>query len=468
MVLTSSRPTRAVSLFVAVFVLQFLVAVDMSLVNIALPAMADDLGFTATGLQWVVNAYLLCFAGFMLLGGRLGDWFGRRRVIVVGLIVFAAASVVGGLAAAPWVLVAARAVQGVAAALLAPAALALVTTISDDARRKKAMGLWAAAGAAGGAVGVVASGLLTQWWDWRAVMFVNVPIIVVGLVATWRGVAGHDEHDRSRLDVLGGVLITASVTALVFAVTSTDIHGWTSARTLIALAAAAVLCAWFVRTERRAPHPLMPPRLLATRSILGANVFGFMLAAGQLAAFYFCSLYVQTVWDVEPAIAGVLFLPFCGFVVVGIAVSGKLVARFGPRNTIAGLGVLGALGLAVFARMPADFDFWLGILLPSAITATGIGGSMVLLGVAGTAGVDARDAGAASGVLNSSRQLGGTFGLAVLVTIAAHATLPRDGYQLGLAVGAVFLLVGSVAAWLILPRSTEDADVAEAVTTAGI
>lgn len=446
-------PERHGLLVGTIFLLQFLVALDMSLVNIALPAIREDLGFSPTGLQWVVNAYLLCLAGFMLVGGRLGDLWGRRVVVIGGLIVFAGASIAGGFASSAGVLVAARTVQGLAAALLAPAALALASTITDTARRNRAIGVWGAAGAAGGAVGVVASGLLTQWWDWRAVLFVNVPIVAVALLTAFLGIPGTTRvHGRSP-DIAGAVAVTGGIATLVWAVTSTGEHGWVSAQVIGGTLSAAVLLAVFAALERRSDHPMMPIRVLATRSIVGANVFGFMLTAGQLAAFYFCSLYVQTVWHVEPDVAGLLFLPFCVFIVLGIIAAGRLAKKIGARATIAAFGLLGALGLAAFSRMPAEFDFWLGILVPSLLTAVGIGGSMMLVGMAGTSGVAPADAGVASGVLNSSRQLGGTIGLAVLVTVAAHHDGLRAGYQAGLLVGAVLLAVGSVAAWLILPRS---------------
>lgn len=447
----TTTPTHHRALVATVFTLQFLVALDMSLVNIALPAMRADLGFTASGLQWVVNAYLLTFAGFMLLGGRLGDLWGRRTVILTGLTVFAAASMIGGFATNPTILVAARAIQGVAAALLAPASLALASS-ADPAVRKTAMAFWGGAGAAGGAVGVVLSGLLTDWWSWRAVLFVNVPIVVIALLAALRGVDAGHRRSVGRLDVPGAVLVTAGVASLVFAVAAAGDHGWSSARALIGFAAAAVLLTGFAVVERTAGHPLMPPRLLMTRSIMGANIFGFMLAAGQLAAFYFASLYVQTVWDVDSDVAGLLFLPFCAGVVLGIVLSGKLSPKIGARNSIGVLGLLGAAGLGLFAVMPGEFDFWRGILAPSLVAAIGIGGSMVLVGAVGTSGVRPAEVGVASGVLNSSRQLGGTIGLAVLVTIAASRSVPADGYHLGFAVGAVFLLVGSVIAWAVLPR----------------
>ena len=450
------RPAdRTGALIVVIFALQFLVALDMSLVNIALPSIRADLGFSASGLQWVVTAYLLTFAGLLLLGGRLGDHWGRRITILGGLVVFALASLAGGLATSPGTLIAARAIQGCAAALLAPASLALVSTIGNTQARTKAMGLWGAAGAAGGAAGVVLSGVLTDWLGWRAVLFVNIPIVAIAMAAALGGVPASRHATRGSLDVAGAFTVTLGVAAIVYGVTAATDHGWTSAQTVIGIVAGLALLVVFIVIERRVEHPLMPLEILRTRRVLGANIFGFMLAAGQLAAFYFCSLYVQTVWDVDPDIAGVLFLPFCFFVVVGIIVANKLRPRIGARNAIVVLGLFGAIGLGVFALMPADFDFFLGILLPSCLAAIGIGGSLVLVGAVSTEGVEPAHAGAVSGVVNSARQLGGTIGLAVLVTIAAQFTSARDGYHAGFAVGAVLLVVGSLAAWLILPRGRQ-------------
>ncbi|GED99343.1 MFS transporter [Gordonia crocea] len=447
-----SAPRRLGLLIATVFGLQFLVGLDTSLVNIALSDIKVDLAFSDAGLQWIVTAYLLCFAGFLLVGGRLGDIWGRRRTVVSGLAVFALASAVGGLAQSPGVLVGARAVQGIAGALLAPAALALVATITDARARRTAMAVWGGASAAGGAVGVVASGLLTEAFGWQAVMFANLPIVGLVLAGALACVP-RGEQAAAQMDLLGGVLVTAGLGALVYAVTATGEHGWSSSRAVVGFLIAIVLLVGFVTVERASDHPMMPIRVLATRSIVGANVFGFMLAAGQLAAFYFCSLYLQQVWDLTPRAAGVLFLPFCLFVVVGIALATKLATRFGARPVIVGFGLIGAAGLAMFARLPGTYDFWLGMFAPSVVTAIGIGGSMMLIGVAGTAGVPAADAGIASGVLNSSRQLGGTIGLAALVTLAAQYPVAADGFRAGLAIAAGLLVVASLAAGAILPRS---------------
>ncbi|MGW0036312.1 MFS transporter [Gordonia sp. NPDC003376] len=458
---TGSRPVHYRSLFATIFTLQFLVALDMSLVNIALPEIRTELGFSASGLQWVVNGYLLTFAGFMLLGGRLGDLWGRRVVVLAGLAIFGVASTVGGLATGPGLLVAARAVQGVAGALLAPAALALASTVDDAAKRKAAMALWGGAGAGGGAVGVVLSGVLTEWFSWRAVLFVNVPIVVAALIAAAWGVPSGRRRAVGHLDVPGAFLVTTAVGALVYAVTTGGDHGWDQTATIVAVIVAVLGVIAFALVERSTAHPLMPLRILTARSVLGANIFGFMLAAGQLAAFFFASLYVQTVWDVESDVAGLLFLPFCVGVVIGIALSGRLAATIGARNGIGVLGLVGAVGMVLFARMPGEFDFW-ALLVSSLVASIGIGGSMVLIGTVGTAGAAPTEAGLVSGILNSSRQLGGTIGLAVLVTIATHQAMPIDGYRIGFAFGAVFLAVGAVAAWAILPGRVADAKVVAA------
>lgn len=455
---------RLGALLSTVFLGQFLVALDISLLNVALPDIQRGLGFTAAGLQWVVSAYLLTFAGFMLLGGRLGDVIGRRAVLLTGLVLFLLASLWGGLAWDSGSLIAARALQGIAGALIAPSSLALVAADVPEASRGKAMGLWSGAGAGGGAVGVVLSGVLADGFGWRAVLLVNIPIVLVALVTTLRGVPKRGTTGRTRLDVPGAVLVTAGVAALVFAVSSAGDHGWGSAQVVIGFVAAAVLLGAFVAVEARSAHPLMPLRLFAVRSVVGANVFGFLLSAGQLAAFYFTSLYMQTVWELSPTATGLLFLPFCAFVGAGIGLALTLSRRIGIRSTLLILGVVGAAGLGGFALLPDEFAFWTGVLIPSALGGIGIGGSLVLLGRAALTGVAESDAGVASGVLNSSRQLGGTIGLAVLVTAAASVTAASaaapgpvalgEGFRYGLGLGAVLLLAGAVLAFLIVPSRT--------------
>lgn len=458
------KPMHTGALLTTVFVTQFLVALDVALLNVALAAISTDLDVTGSALQWVVNAYLLTFAGFMLLGGRLGDLRGRRAVLFVGLALFLVCSVWGAAAGDAGSLIAARAGQGLAGALIAPQSLALIAAnVPEGAVRRRALGLWGMAGAGGGAVGVVASGLLTETFGWRAVLAVNVPIVLVALVAVWMGVPRHERGVlRERLDVLGSVLVTTGVGAIVSAVAASGDLGWTAVLTLVCGGVGIALLVAFVMVERRSAHPIMPLRLFRARSIVGANVFGFLLSAGQLAAFYFCSLYMQQVWGITPALAGVLFLPFSAFVVAGIVIAQRLARRVGMRTALLVQGLVGAAGLAWFSLMPSDFAFWQGVVGPSLLAAVGIGGAFVLLGAAATSGVPSHDVGIASGVLNSSRQLGGTIGLAALVAVATARTggapvgsveALADGYRAGLGWGAVLLAVGAVAAFAIMPPS---------------
>lgn len=467
--------SRSTALLATIFITQFLVALDVALLNVALPAMAGDLRFEPAELHWVVNAYLLTFSGCMLLGGRLGDFWGRRQTLVIGLSGFFVFSVLGTIAWAPEILVTARAGQGLAGALIAPASLALVSSsFADGPKRSRAMAIWGAAGATGGAVGVTVSGLLTQTLGWRAVLAVNLPIVAVALITTALGVKSQQRPaQRGRLDVAGAALVTAGVGALVFAVTAggearTGESGQAAFGSILSYSAAVLLLVAFVIVEARSSQPLMPLRLFRMRSLVGANVFGFLLSAGQLAAFYFCSLFIQQVWGYEPVIAGLLFLPFCAFVIVGIVLAQRLNAAIGARVTLLMHGLTGALGLSWFSLMPNEAAIWQGVVGPSVFAAIGIGGCMVVLGSAATSGVDDRDAGIAAGVLNSSRQLGGTIGLAVLVTIAVgaegaarssgltNAAAMADGYRAALATGAAFLAIGALLAFAIIPRPFQD------------
>lgn len=460
----TDTPRHHRALLIAVFTLQFLVSLDMALLNIALPEIRTALEFSDTQLPWVVNAYLLTFAGFMLLGGRLGDLWGRRRVLTIGLIGFGLFSLWGGLAQHPVELILARGGQGLCGAVVSPAALALASAgFPTEKLRGRALGLWGAAGAIGGALGVVLSGVLTEHLGWRSVLFVNLPIVAACLIAVLRGVpVERTGTATTRLDVTGALLVTVGIGVLAYGVTLAGTDGWGSGLVIGCLIGGLALLAVFVLVERRASHPLMPLALLRTRSIVGANVFGFLLAAGQLASFYFASLYIQQVWGVRPATAGLMFLPFSVLVVVGIQLASIAVRRLGARSTLAIFGTIGAGCLGWFALLTPDGSFLTQILGPSVLGGIGIGGALFLVGRVGTSGVAAQDAGVASGVLNSSRQLGGTIGLAVLVTIAARVTRESDavdpvvalgeGYTAGFTWAAVLLLLGVVAVLAIVPR----------------
>ncbi len=412
------------------------------------------------------------FAGLMLLGGRLGDLTGRRTLLLGGLVVFAIASAWGGAAQHGWELLAARAGQGIAAAVLAPMSLALATAeFEEGPARAKAMAVWGGAAAAGGAVGVVLSGLLTDHLGWRWVMWVNLIFVAAAIVAVVRAVPDVSPVRRDPVDVLGAALVTFGTTALVMAVISTEHHAWISGPVLGWSVAGVLALAVFGLVESRAAAPLVPLGFLRRRSLIGATVFGFLLVSAQIASFYFVSQFLQRVLGYTPTQTGLAFLPFCAGVVVGLRLAMVATQKVGPRPVILCGGLCGALGLLWFGMSDPETTFLTGILGPSLVGSIGIGASMVAMGVAAVGGVPAEQAGLASGILNSARQLGGAFGLAVLVTIASNiigdATTPAaltEGYTTALCIGAGLLALGAVVATAILPaavRKEERVPVAE-------
>lgn len=453
---TGPPPTRGPLLLPVLLTVQFLVSLDMSVVNIALPDMGDDLGFAPESLTWVVNAYALAFGGLLMLGGRLADLVGRRRTLVAGFLVFGAASLAGGLAQSPGQLIAARAVQGAGAAALAPVALALITVhFAAGRERARALGLWGASGALGGAVGIMAGGLLTDWVGWRSVMLINVPVVLVALAASRSGIpADRRTGTAPRLDVTGALLVTAGTSLLVLGLVRTETYGWGSAATVGTLAAAAALLVAFCvverRGERHARGPLLRLGLLTHRPVLSANVFALLMSSGQFAAFYFTSLYLQEVMAYGPTRAGAAFLPFCAGVVAGTVIATRTVGRVGERALLVAGGLLGAAGFAWFAlAVEAGGTFVGSILGPSLVASVGIGMCFVPLGAAATAGVAAGETGMASGLLNTSRQLGGSIGLAVLVTVASRATGSGAAAEAGPGAGPGALADGYAAAFAV-------------------
>lgn len=457
--------------------MQFTVALDMSVVNVALPDIRADLGFDPQGLLWVVNAYALTFGGLLMLGGRLADLLGSRRVLTGGLALFGLASLAGGLAWSPGALVTARAVQGAGAAALAPVAFALITlAFPAGPARSRALGMWGMAGAAGGAVGVLAGGVLTDAAGWRAVMLVNVPIVVLALFAAARtglGASARPTAGPARLDVTGALLATAGTSLLVLGLVRTSTHSWGSAPTLTTLGAAALLLVAFVLVELRTRSPLLRPGLLRGRPVLTANLFCLLLSSGQFAAFYFVSLFTQGVLGLGPTAAGAAFLPFCVGVVAGSLLATRLVAVLGTRLLLAAGGGVAALGMAGFAvTAQADGGFLSSILGPSLVCSLGVGLCFVPLGTAATTGVAPEETGMASGLLNSARQVGGSLGLAVLVTVAARTTgdgtTPTglaDGYAAAFRVCAVLLAAAALVALVLLPARERSATAAEPETS---
>ncbi|MGK8491557.1 MFS transporter [Nocardia asiatica] len=455
-----TRNNKPAAVLATIMIVQFMVSLDLSVVNVALPAIQSEFGISATALQWVINAYAVVFGGFLLLGGRLGDVIGRRLTMLAGLGLFGVASLVGGLATDPAFLIGARAVQGLGAAALSPLSLALISvTFEEGPARTKAVGLWAASTMLGGTLGVVAGGVLTDFVDWRWVFLINVPIVAVAAVTAAKGISGARQDDRPRLDTVGALLVTSGMILLILGVVRAEEQGWASGRTVGTLAVAVALLIAFVVVEQRVASPLMRLRLLAHRSVVGANVFGFMITAGQLAAFYFVSLHMQMVLEYSPAVAGVAFVPFALGAIVGMRAVAVLVSRFGQRTALLAGGLLGAAGIAWFGLAGPEGSFVTDLLGPSILASIGIGASFVVMGAVAMQGVPSDEAGMASGLLNSSRQLGGAIGLAVLTTVAAAVTgderSPQalsDGYSAALLLGAALIAVGAVVAGLLIPR----------------
>jgi EmrB/QacA subfamily drug resistance transporter len=444
-----------------VAVVQFMVSLDLSVVNVGLPKIAVALGFSPLGLTWVIHAYALTFGGLLLLGGKLADRFGRKRILLIGLGVFFVASLAGGFAQEPGQLVAARAAQGVGAAALAPAALALLSsTFPSGEARVKAFGVWAAMNAAGGALGVLIGGVLTEYAGWQWVMFLSAPMSAVAFALAWRGIA-HDvpSAPAGRPDVLGAVLATAGMTLLVFGVVRTDRYGWSSARTLITLAVAVVLLAAFIVVERTTTRdPLIRLGLFANRAVAGANGYNFLLGAAMASSFFFVSLYLQGVLGHGPALTGLQFLPFALGVAVGSVIAIKLGYRVAPRVLLIGGGLMTAAGFAWFSGMSVHGSFLSDVLGPEIVASIGFGLCLGPVVSTATAGVDPTESGAASALLNSSRQVGASFGLAALSTAAEHRTgdvasleAVNDGYRLGMSLGAA-LLIGAVLIAIVVLR----------------
>ncbi|WP_182908612.1 MFS transporter [Microbispora sp. H13382] len=460
--MTHSPTARPGHTLTAVAVVQFMVSLDLSVVNVGLPQIAAGLGFSAVGLTWVIHAYALTFGGLLLLGGKAADRYGRRRVLLLGLTLFGLASLFGGFAQEPGHLVAARAAQGIGAAALAPAALALLTATFPAGRaRIRAFGVWSAMNAAGGALGVLIGGLLTEYAGWRWVMFVNVPMAACALTLTWRADPGPPPAPGGRPDVLGAVLATAGMTLLVFGIVRTDHYSWTSPVTLTTLGVAAALLASFLHVERTtAREPLIRLGLFANRSVAGANAYNLLVGAAMASAFYFVSLYLQRVLGTGPALTGVMFLPFALGVVAGSVLAVKLGYRLAPRTLLVAGGLLTATGFAWFGLISPDGTFTTDVLGPSIVAGVGFGLCLAPVVSTATAGVAPHETGTASGLLNSSRQIGASLGLAALGTVA-HARTGQtatpealsDGYALGLILGAALLVAAVLIALTVLRRT---------------
>jgi EmrB/QacA subfamily drug resistance transporter len=410
---------------VLVCIAQFMVILDATIVNVALPSIQRDLEMTNADLQWVVNAYALLFGGFLLLGGRAGDLIGRKRVFLAGVIVFTLASIVCGVAQSETWLIVARGVQGLGAALVSPAALSIVTTtFREGTERTRAMGVWAAIAVGGGAVGLLLGGILTDALSWPWIFFVNGPVGIAAFVLSlWLIPESKDEQAHKTYDIPGAVTVTAGLIALVWGIVRSGEAGWGSLEVIGALVAAGVLLAAFVVIERRSPEPLVRLSIFAVRTVRGANVAMFIVAAGLFAMFFFNTLYLQRVLGYSPLEAGLAFLPFTLGIIIGAGLSQRLLPAIGAREVPIVGTLLAAAGVLLFLRLSADGASYLVDLLPGIMLASiGMGLTFVPVTLIATSGIPHGDAGLASGLFNTSQQIGGALGLAVLSTIATSKT----------------------------------------------
>ena len=409
---------------VLVCLAQFMVILDATIVNVALPSIQADLEMSDSDLQWIVNAYTLMFGGFLLLGGRAGDLIGRKRVFLAGLVLFTAASLLCGLAPSETWLILSRGLQGLGAALVSPAALSIITTtFAEGAERAKALGVWAAIAVGGGAVGLVVGGVLVDFLSWPWIFFVNVPVGIATFVLSLRLVPeSKDEKAHKSFDLAGAVAVTGGLIALVYGIVRSSEEGWGSPEVVGFLALAAVLLIGFVVIESRSAEPLVRLSIFAVRTVRGANAAMFVVAAGLWAMFFFNTLYVQGVLGFTPLESGLAFLPFTAGIIIGAGLSQQLVPRLGARETpLLGL-VLGIAGLLLFLRLTPEGSYLPDLLPGIMLTSIGMGLVFVPITLIATSGVPADDAGLASGLYNTSQQIGGALGLALISTLATNRT----------------------------------------------
>ncbi|MGW2087938.1 MFS transporter [Streptomyces sp. NPDC001880] len=455
------RPgTRTWAVMLAAFVGQFLVVLDVSVVNVALPSMRSDLDMSAAGLQWVLNAYSIAFAGFMLLGGRAADIYGRKRMFLTGLALFTAASLAGGLAQEGWQLLAARAVQGLGAAVLSPATLTLLTTVFPEGpARTRAIGTWMAVGAGGGAAGGLIGGVLTDLLSWRWVLLINVPIGVCVLAGAALRLAESRAGERRRIDFLGAVLVTAGLASVAYGIVQIEAAGWTAAATLLPLLGGVAVLIVFVVVEARAVEPLMPLRVLATRAVTSANAATFVIGSASFAMWYFMTVYAQTVLGYTPLEAGLALIPTSLAVVLGSKCAPRIMTGVGAKNLALIGTAVAAAGFGWQSTMGPDGSYLTSVCLPGILMMGGTGLAATPLASLAITGAGPGEAGLVSGLIGTSRTMGGALGLAVLSTVAAARTAggtgPEEltaGYALAFRTAGTVLLGGLLLMALWLPR----------------
>ncbi len=454
---------------------QFMVVIDASITNVALPSIGQALDFSQESLSWVVNAYTLAFGGFLLLGGRLADYLGRRRMFIWGLVLFALASLVGGFAQSEGQLIAARAVQGLGAAIASPAALSIVTvTFAEGAERNKALGIWGAVAGAGGAAGVLLGGVLTEWLGWEWVLWVNVPI---GLAAAFMAprilVESKEDEEDGSFDIPGAIAVTAGLGLLVYGIVDAASAGWGSTTTITRLAISFALLAVFVVIELRSRSPLVPFSIFRLGTLRGANVAGLFIGMSLFSMFFFISLYLQQVLGFSALKTGLAYLPLALAIIFSAGAASALVTKLGFKPILAaGLGLV-AVALLWFSQVSVGGSYLVNVLAPSIIAGVGLGMAFVPVTIAAVSGVEPHEAGLASGLINTNQQIGGALGLAILASLANSKTNDllaegtktagalTEGFQLAFLVGAGFALLGLVAT-LTMISSKDSRDHSEA------
>ncbi|HEV3046039.1 MAG TPA: MFS transporter [Solirubrobacteraceae bacterium] len=458
---------------------QFMVVLDISIMNVALPSIRSHLHVSQANLQWVVNAYTLTSGGLLLLGGRAADLLGRRRVFLCGLAIFSTASALGGLARSLDVLVAARALQGLGSAIVAPCTLSiLTTTFPEGPERNRALGVWGSVAAAGGAIGVLLGGLLTQLFGWPAVMFVNVPIGIVVIAVSARAIRAESGLPDRHFDAPGALAVTGGLVAIVFAVVRSSAWGFGSARTLGVLALGLALLGVFVAQEQRwSKHPLVPLRIFQVRSVSAANLVMALVGSAIFSTFFFVSIYLQQVRGYSPLHAGLAFVPTGLAIVLASNLAPRLLPRLGPRPLLVAGLTCAAAATAWFTAWTPHGDYLTTVFAPEILFGLGAGMSFVPVTVAATSGVPAQEAGLASGLINMSRSVGGAIGLAALATVASSHTQALIGHRMptqalaasaltggftrSLAIGAALTLAAALVAAVALPGRPRPAQASE-------
>jgi EmrB/QacA subfamily drug resistance transporter len=448
----------------------FMVILDVAIVNVALPTIQVDLDFSAKNLQWVVSAYALTFGGLLLLGGRTADLLGRRRVFVAGIGLFSVASLLAGLAWSDGILIFARALQGVGAAVMTPAALSiLMTTFREGKERNTALGIWGAVGASGGTIGVLLGGILTDTIGWEWIFFLNVPVgLTVIALAPFLLAESRVEQARRRFDLAGALSVTAGIAVLVYGLVEANDAGWASAQTLGLFAVSAALLGLFTAIERRSQAPLMPFSIFRIRAVTGSNVAGFALGGAVFGMIFILTLYMQQVLGYSPLKTGLAWLAMSLTALASSIAASMIVTRTGPKIPLVTGLLVGAAGLGLLSQVSAGGSY-AGDLLPGLLViGSGLGMAFVSMSIGALEGVEERDAGLASGLTNTTQQVGGALGVAVLSTVALTRTdqllesgtqtavALTEGFQIAIAAGAGFALAGAIAAFLLIGRTRRE------------